>query len=67
MIDISMCPDDACPARRLCRRNAASGTQPAQWQTMTGFRHEEGRGGCDSFYPVDAKAERYGIEKGLLS
>ncbi len=51
-----MCPSKSCPARRVCYRNAASGTEPSPRQSYMGFGSElqPGDEACKHFAPTDA-------------
>lgn len=52
MPDISMCQDNECPVRHLCKRHQASGTRPGPvWQAYADFRHTSADG-CASKWPV---------------
>jgi len=53
MPDISMCTDDCCPSRAICRRHEASGTVPdGRAQSYTLFRRLHDAHRCFDFLPA---------------
>jgi hypothetical protein len=49
MPDITMCANMHCPLKTLCYRNAASGTQASNYQSMALFKPKS-ETECDNFY-----------------
>ena len=55
MPDISMCLDNTCPSRTLCRRHEASGTRPNEhWQAYGGTHCPRGLTHCPAYWATSA-------------